>query len=102
MPHGRRGYVELRSCHHCLMPGHLRAKCPMLIHESMKQAKITERQQKEEDQRKKAEKRRRRKQAKTPDQLEETFAKRQQRTYSAHLRIAYAAYVKVPSDYYYP
>ena len=53
MPHGRRGYVELRSCHHCLMPGHLRAKCPMLIHESMEQAKITERQQKEEDQRKK-------------------------------------------------
>ena len=53
MPHGRRGYVELRSCHHCLMPGHLRAKCPMLIHESMEQAKSTERQQKEEDQRKK-------------------------------------------------
>ena len=50
MPRGRRGYVELRSCHHCIMPGHLRAKCPMLIHESMKQAKITERQKEEEDQ----------------------------------------------------
>ena len=56
----------------------------------------------EEEQRKKAEKRRRQKQAKTSDQLEETFVKRQQRTYNAHLRIAYAAYVKVPSDYYYP
>ena len=52
MPHGRRGYVELRSRHHCLMPGHLRAKCPMLIHEPMKQAKITEHQKKEEDQKK--------------------------------------------------
>ena len=32
------------------MPGHLRAKCPMLIHESMKQAKIADRQKEEEDQ----------------------------------------------------
>ena len=24
----RSGYVEFRSCHHCLMPGHLRATCP--------------------------------------------------------------------------
>ena len=41
---------QLRSSHHCIMPGHLRTKCPMLIHESMKQAKITERQKEEDDQ----------------------------------------------------
>ncbi len=53
MLRGRKGYVELTSCHHCQMPGHLRAKCPILMHESMEQAKITERQQEEEDQQKK-------------------------------------------------
>jgi hypothetical protein len=44
----RSGYVEFRSCHHCLMPGHLRATCPILRDEAMKQAK-KEDQQKEED-----------------------------------------------------
>ncbi len=34
------------------MPGHLRAKCPMLLDEAVKQAKIAEGQQKEEDQKK--------------------------------------------------
>ena len=49
---GSRVYVELRSCHNCGKPGHLRAKCPILLQESMEQAKITERQQEEENQRK--------------------------------------------------
>ncbi len=43
----RSGYAEFRSCHHCLMPGHLRATCPILRDEAMKRVK-KEDQQKEE------------------------------------------------------
>ena len=51
MPRGRRSgyfYVEVRSCHHCHTKGHLLAKCPMLTHESMKLAEMTEHQEKED------------------------------------------------------